>query len=110
MDLSFARFTKAGKPGPDNRGIYCDDDGVFIGPDCALVRAETDCAGHMSYQPRPPSEIAHLLDAGHRTHFSIDSLMSRLNVIAKALNDGDMTLAQIATLQVGLPELLDARQ
>jgi len=105
MDLSFARFTKAGKPGPDNRGIYCDDDGVFIGPDCALVRAETDCAGHTSYMLRPRSEIAHLLDAGYGTHLSVDSLMSWLNVIAKALNDGDMTLARIATLQLPLFEL-----
>ncbi len=107
MDLSFVRFTKAGKPGPDNRRIYCNDDGVFIGPDCALIRAETDCAGHRSYQLRPPSEIARLLDAGYGTRFGVDSLVSWLNVIAKALNDGDMTLAQIATLQLGLPALAD---
>ncbi|MGD0073077.1 MAG: hypothetical protein ABSD31_01900 [Candidatus Binataceae bacterium] len=31
MDLSFAGLVKAG---PDNRRIYCNDDGVFIGPDC----------------------------------------------------------------------------
>jgi len=56
MDLSFARLIKAGKPGPDNRRIYCNDGGVFIGPDCALIRAETDCAGHTSYKLRARSE------------------------------------------------------
>ena len=107
MNLSFTRLIKAGEPGPDNRGIYCDDDGVFIGPDCALIGTETDCAGHTSYMLRPRSEIAHLLDAGYRTHLGLDSVLSWLNVIAKALDDGDMALAQIAALQVGLPELLD---
>ncbi len=52
MDLSFVRLIKAGKPGPDNRGIYCDDDGVFIGPDCALIRAETDCVSQSLLQRR----------------------------------------------------------
>jgi len=107
MDLSSARLIKAGTPGPNNRGIYCNDDGVFIGPDCALIRAETDLAGHKSYTLRPRFEIAHLLDAAHVTHFGLDSLMSRLDVIAKALDDGDLALAQIATLQLGLPELAD---
>ena len=65
MDLSLTRLTKAGEPGPDNRRIYCNDDGVFIGPDCALIRAETDLAGRKSYTLRPRSEIAHLLDAGY---------------------------------------------
>ena len=100
MDLSFVRLIKAGQPCPHNRRIYCNDDGVFIGPDCALIRAETDLAGRTSYKLRPRSEIAHLLDAGYGFHFGLDSLMSRLNVIAKALNDGDITLAQIATLQL----------
>ncbi len=108
MDLSsFARLIKAGKPGPDNRRIYCNDDGVFIGPDCALIRAETDCAGHTSYKPRPRSEIARLLDAGYGIHLGLDSVVSSLNAIAKALDDGDITLAMIATLQLGLPELAD---
>ncbi len=49
MDLSFARLIKAGKPGPDNRRIYCNDDGVFIGPDCALIWAGTGLAGRKSY-------------------------------------------------------------
>jgi len=107
MDLSLTRLTKAGQPGPDNRRIYCNDDGVFIGPDCALIRADTDCAGRKSYTLRPRSEIAHLLEAAHVTHFGLDALISRLNVVAKALNDGDMALAQIATLQLGLPALAD---
>jgi murein DD-endopeptidase MepM/ murein hydrolase activator NlpD len=33
--------------------------------------------------------------------------MSRLNAIAKALNDGDLALAWIGALQLGLPELAD---
>ena len=33
--------------------------------------------------------------------------MSRLNVIAKALDDGDLALAWIGALQLGLPELAD---
>ena len=107
MDLFFARLIKAGKLGPDNRRIYCNDDGVFIGPDCALIRAETDLAGHKSYTLRPRSEIAHLLDAAHVAHFGLDSLMSRLNAIAKALDDGDLGLAWIGALQLGLPELPD---
>ncbi len=107
MDLSFVRLTKAGEPGPDNRRVYCDDDGVFIGPGCALIQAETDLAGRKNYKPRPQSEIARLLDAAHVTRFGLDALMSRLNAIAKALDDGDLGLAWIGALQLGLPELAD---
>ncbi len=107
MDLSLARLSKAGKPGPDNRRIYCNADGVFIGPDCALIRAEPARAGRKSYMLRPRSEIAYLLDAGYGTHLGADSVISSLNVIAKALDDGNATLAMIATLQLGLPELPD---
>ncbi len=46
MDLSLAKLIKAGKPGADNRRVYCADDGVFIGPGCALIRAETDLGGY----------------------------------------------------------------
>jgi hypothetical protein len=52
MERFFTAFTQAGKPVPDNRGIYCDDDGVFIGPDCALVGAKTDCVSQSLLQRR----------------------------------------------------------
>jgi len=107
MDLSFTRPIKAGKSGPDNRRIYCNDDGVFIGPGCALIRAETDLAGHTSYKLRARSEVARLLDAGYGFHLGLDALMSRLDAIAKALDDGNATLARIGALQLGLPELAD---
>jgi len=105
MELSLAKLVKAGAPGPGNRRIYCNHDGVFIGPDCALIRAEADCAGRKRYTLRPRSEIAHLLDAGYGFHFALDGLMRSLEMIAKALDDGDAALAQIGTLQLRLPDL-----
>ena len=36
MELSFVRLIKAGTPGPANRRVYCNHDGVFIGPDVKL--------------------------------------------------------------------------
>ena len=107
MDLSFVRLTKAGEPGPDNRRIYLGDEGVFIGPGCALIRAKTDLAGRKSYKLRTRSEIVHLLDAGYGFHFGLDGLMRSLNAIAKALDGGDLGLAWIGALQLGLPALPD---
>ncbi len=107
MDPSFTRLIKAGEPGPGNRRAYCDDDGVFIGPGCALIRAETDLAGRKSYKPRQRSEIAHLLEAGYGFHFGLDGFMSSLDAIAKALDDGNVGLAWIGALQLGLPTLAD---
>ena len=107
MELSFVRLIKAGEPSPYNRRIYCNDEGVFIGPGCALIQAEIDYAGRKSYQLRPRSEIAQLLDAGYGFHLDLDGLIRSLDAVAKALDDGDATLAQIATLQLGLPELAD---
>jgi hypothetical protein len=39
MDLSLTRLIKVGEPGPDNRRFYCNDDGVFIGPDLLPFKA-----------------------------------------------------------------------
>jgi len=86
MDLSLARLIKTGTPGLDNQRIYCNTNGVFIGPDCALIQACTDCAGRRRYKVRTSPEIACLVDAGCGTHFGLDSLMASLNVIAKAID------------------------
>jgi|SRR5579864_1046198 len=107
----FQRITvvRPGAPGPDNRGVYCTKEGVFIGNGCQLVLAQKGClCGGERYRVRPAAEIKALLDAAQGGEADLDYVMAQLKKIASYLGRGELNLAQIATLYLGLPDLRDA--
>lgn len=55
--------------------------------------------------PRPADEISALMKAAYGQETYSNSLMAGLNVVAQALNRGDLGRAMVAALRLKLPEL-----
>jgi hypothetical protein len=101
-------FVRPGVQQPDNLGIYCTEEGVFIGNACPLVAASKSCwCGGGRYRVRPIAEISALLRTAFGVDIDFDFLEPQLKKIAAYLERGELNLAQLATLFLGLPELPD---
>lgn len=82
--------------GPANRGISVDAEGAMLGPDCVLVRRTAQ-----GYRCITRDEAAVPQDALSGDPSDSNWLFEQCRRIAKALDDGDVALAQI--LGVYLP-------
>ncbi len=88
------------------RGLSCDADGVHLGGDCALVaREEVD--GRTDYRVREISAINKTLSTGYGVEVDISCHLPTLERVARLMTDGQLGLAQITVLQMGLPDLPD---
>jgi hypothetical protein len=85
--------------GPDKAGLRCDADGVSLAGIQLLRKTDAGLA------PRQALEIDVLTKAGYGAAFDTDKLIRGLSVVSRALNDGDLGRAMIATLHLRLPEL-----
>jgi hypothetical protein len=87
------RLDPAGHP----RGVSFDARGPALGPIRLLHRTTA------GFAPRPVEELNALL--GYALGRPLDGarLSQGLSVVSRALNDGDLALAMIATTQLGLP-------
>lgn len=81
-------------------GVHCSADGVFVGATPLLQRA----AG--SWQARPIESLSHSLSEEYGLPIDFAAKDAGLSSVARALNDGDIARAQIATLLMQLPEPL----
>jgi hypothetical protein len=98
--MTMFRLTTRGGP-----GLACDENGVALGP-VALVDALSSNGGCV-YRARPAEEIARTLALAYGA-FSADDLarrLSGLDVAARALEEGDLAKAGIATVLLKLPPL-----
>ncbi len=86
--------------GPESLGIAVDADGAMLGPDCILVRRTAQgylCVGH--------DEASALQDFLFGRGRESDWLFERCRLIAKALDNGEIALAQILGLAIPIEDL-----
>ncbi len=85
--------------GSKSAGLSCDAEGVALGG-VQLLR-KTDAG----FAPRSALEIDVLTKAGYGAACDAVKLARGLEVASRALNDGDLSRAMVATLHLRLPEL-----
>jgi hypothetical protein len=85
--------------GPEKPGLRCDGAGVFLGGVQLLQKTDA------GFAPRSALEIDVLTKAGYGAAFDTEKLTRGLAVASRALNDGDLGLAMVATLHLRLPDL-----
>ncbi len=89
------------------RGLSCDEDGIFLGGDCALVAPTTDARGRRVYRLRSTAEINHVLSAIYGREIDISDRVAGLRQAAGYMTEGKWALAQVAALQLRIPDLPD---
>jgi Restriction endonuclease fold toxin 5 len=96
MALVYETMRRLDVRGPASRGIVVDAEGAMLGPDCTLVRRTT--AGYRCVRPEAAAAIQKaVFDAREDDP---DRLFVLSRGIAKALNDGELALAQIYGLRI----------
>jgi len=88
--------------GAANRGVCVDADGAAVGPDCVLVRRTP--TGYRCVTRKTAHDIQTVLLARDK---ELDWLYEQARRIAKALDRGDIALAQIYGLRVPIADLDD---
>ena len=97
MSLIDRRFQLADDAG--GLGLHCTPHGVTLAG-APLLR--TTVAG---LAPRPRKDLGELLRAAYGRDLDPDAVASGLTVVAKALNNGDLGRAMIASVRLRLPSL-----
>jgi len=88
----------------DGRHAYVGEAGAFIGAGVPLL--EKDSAGR--WRPRPRDVLERLFRIGYDQPVDLDSRMEKLDSVAKALNEGDKSMAAVALIETELTPLPDA--
>ena len=83
-------------------GISCDATGAFIGH-LPLLKRSTASSTDL-WEPCDPDELSRLVSADFGIPIDLSSRRGGLKAIAKALNEGDLPRAQIATLLLAIPD------
>jgi hypothetical protein len=91
------RLTSRGKG-----GVFCDEGGAFVGAIPLLVRTRGN--GQDEWRPRDCDALSQEMSAQYGLPIDISLKKGGLTVIAKALNEGDLVRAQIATVLLGVPD------
>ncbi|MBV9827270.1 MAG: immunity 52 family protein [Alphaproteobacteria bacterium] len=101
MALVYETMRRLDVRGPTSRGIVVDAEGAMLGPDCTLVRRTA--AGYRCDHPAAASAIQRVIcgDAARDP----DCLFVLSRGSAKALNDGELALAQIYGLRIPIAGL-----
>jgi hypothetical protein len=89
------------------RGLSCDEGGIFLGGDCALVAPSTDAMGRPVYRARSLVEINGILSATYRRPIDFSDRMPGLIRAADRMTAGDWVMAKIAAVQLRVPDLPD---
>jgi hypothetical protein len=105
MSAELFPFVRLAPTGGDGRGVWCNANGVFIGPGIALVERRADQFGRSVLAPVSAQHLDCVLSKGYGEPFAIDSYLPGLSRVAAALNKGDLALANIALVQLRIPQL-----
>ena len=82
-------------------GVVCDETGLFVGSTPLLER---ESSAPSSWRPRGPADLDRDLSKVYGLSVEASAKLPGLSAIARALNDGEVVKAQIATLHLRLPE------
>lgn len=87
-------------------GLACDESGVVLGA-AELVRAGADATGRRRCETVPPRALERVLNAayGPQPEAAVLRFHRGLRRAAAALEAGDLCLAGIETVLLGLPDL-----
>jgi len=89
-------------------GLSCDEEGIFLAGDYALVTRITDATGRRLYCARPTAEINVALSAAYGWPVDFSDRMAGLRLAARYLTAGEGALAKMAAVQLRIPDLPDA--
>lgn len=84
---------------PAGRGLRCDGNGLFLGRD-ALLRRD----GSGRFRARPAAELENILGRAYRGEMDWASRVRSVELVAKALNSGDMARATMTAVLMRLPD------
>ena len=87
--------------GSESLGLCCTEDGLFLAATPLVERRPS------GYVVRAQADLARLLKRAYRAEIGIARLMPGLGVVAAALGENNLCLAQIAALRLFLPDLPD---
>ena len=85
-----------------NGGVFCDKDDAFVGAIPMLVRMRG--SGKGEWRPRDCDDLSREMSAQYGLPIDMSSKRGGLAVIAKALGEGDVVRAQVATVLLGIPD------
>jgi hypothetical protein len=88
-------------------GLSCDEEGLCFASHYRLVTAALDRLGRRFYRPQPLGEINAALTAGYAVAVNAAPLYPAITRIAEYMTRGEWTLATLAAVHLGLPELPD---
>jgi hypothetical protein len=101
MSMSGNRTFKL-SPRAGKFGISCDASGAFVDDIPLLQRASED--GRRVWVPRACDDLSNDLSSHFGLPIDLSSRSGALDLIARALNAGDMARAQVTTVQLAFPE------
>ncbi|MGD0190859.1 MAG: hypothetical protein ABSD74_08970 [Rhizomicrobium sp.] len=102
MTLSPNRWLRL-SPKPNAAGIFCDQEGLFVGG-VPLVERICHAGGVDQWQSRLTSELDHDLSKLFGLPVDCRQKIAGIDAVARALNRGDVAMAQIAALNLQIPD------
>jgi hypothetical protein len=100
LGLRFFRLS----PNRNREGISCDADGVFVGPIPLLKRVRGNGAAQEQWILRSEAELNEKLTLLYDIPIDVAIKIGGMETIARAMNDGKLALAKIATVQLRFPD------
>jgi hypothetical protein len=85
-------------------GISCGADGAFIGPIPLLKNIGPNCGVQEQWVVRPAAELNEKLTLLYDIPIDVAPKIGGMETVARALNNGKLALAKIATVQLGFPD------
>jgi len=99
--IEFEHLFRLGRRAGD--GVFCDQGGLSVG-EVALLERASDPGVAEPWRPRPAAEINRDLSRCYGLPIGIEPKIGGLQAIARALGRGDLAHAQIAALQLRIPD------
>lgn len=96
------------KSGAMMLGLSCDEEGIFLAGEYAVVTPITDATGRRLFRARSIAEINVALSAAYGRAVDFSDRMAGLRLAARYLTAGDWALAKIAAVHLRVPDLPDA--
>ncbi|MGD0192594.1 MAG: hypothetical protein ABSD74_17795, partial [Rhizomicrobium sp.] len=84
---------------PSSNGLRCDADGLFLARNSLLRK---DDEGH--FQPRAAPDLRQIFSGLYGNEADWESRIRSVNLVAKALNKGDMARAAMTAVLMRLPD------
>lgn len=99
--MQFERYFRlADRPGS---GVWCDSHGLLVGETPLLERADSPNGG-VKWRPRPLADLNCDFGEAYGLPVEFGAKIGGLAAVARALSDDDLTLAQITTLLLQIPD------